>query len=239
MQVIYHSYTESANYNMLYYKYHLKRMEPLMNIRRNSLFLLLTYLIVMLFSSSLFSIIKDSMLSFTSVIFVSIFGAFLMFFINKKVPFENYIELGNKSLKKSLLYGIFGVALVFVVQELTLLVDTYLLHQSTFSENTNQILTILTHYPYYLLYVIIAAPIMEEFIFRKVFFGNLSTIIKPGGAAIFSSILFSVAHADGHYLTYSCLGLTLSYIYYKSHDIKAPIITHSLMNLIIILTQIK
>ncbi|EJF00174.1 CPBP family intramembrane glutamic endopeptidase [Liquorilactobacillus mali] len=210
-----------------------------MDIRKNSLALLITYLVVMLFPNIFFTVIKSNPLLFIATSIMGTAGIFFMFYLNRKFPFKNNIESKQTSLTSVLLLGLLGTILVFVIQKVTMLAEIYLLHQSAVSENTSQIMTIIAHYPYYLIYVIVAAPVMEEFIFRKVFFGNLSTFINPMGAALFSSVLFSIAHADEHYLTYACLGLVLSFIYYKAHDIKAPIIAHILMNLFVVVLQLK
>ncbi|MDN2452726.1 type II CAAX endopeptidase family protein [Lactobacillus sp. UCMA15818] len=210
-----------------------------MNIRKNSFALLVTYLVVMLFPNLFFTVSKSNLLLFITTSIVGTAGIFCMFYLNQKFPFANHIDSKKSSLTSVLLLGILGTILAFLVQKVTMLAEIYFLHQPAVSENTSQIMTIIAHYPYYLIYVIVAAPVMEEFIFRKVFFGNLSTFINPMGAALFSSILFSIAHADGHYLTYACLGLVLSFVYYKAHNIKAPIITHILMNLLVVALQLK
>ncbi|KRL06629.1 CAAX family protease [Liquorilactobacillus hordei DSM 19519] len=214
-------------------------MGSVMNIRKNSLVLLVTYLVVMLFPSILFAIFQNNSLLFIATTILGIAGIFFMFYLNYKLPFKNRLEEKSSSMTSILLLGVVGTFLALIIQKVSMFAEVYLLHQSAVSENTSQIMTIVSHYPYYLIYVTIAAPVMEEFIFRKVFFGNIATFINPISAVLISSILFSIAHADGHYLTYACLGIVLSFIYYKAHDIKAPIITHILMNLLIVALQLK
>ena len=76
---------------------------------------------------------------------------------------------------------------------------------------------------------------MEEFVFRKVVFGFLYDIIGGTGAGVISSLLFAFLHFDGHILIYSVIGLVLSYLYFRTKNIAAPIIAHVLMNTIVIL----
>lgn len=77
---------------------------------------------------------------------------------------------------------------------------------------------------------------MEEFVFRKALFANLSSVIDPIGAALASSLLFSFAHQDGHYLTYAGIGLVLCFLYAKTGRLRITILSHSLMNLLIIIS---
>ncbi|WP_368270601.1 lysostaphin resistance A-like protein [Ligilactobacillus salivarius] len=96
-------------------------------------------------------------------------------------------------------------------------------------------LEIVHHYPYYILVPGITAPVMEELIFRKVLFGNFSRFIPFLPAALVSSLLFSLAHMDGHFLIYASIGLLFCYIYYRTGTIITSILSHIFLNLFIIL----
>ena len=84
----------------------------------------------------------------------------------------------------------------------------------------------------------IAAPIMEEIIFRRVFFANL---IKPTNiyiAAIISAVIFAFMHQDTRFLVYVAMGLWFAFIYYKSKNIYVSAGSHIIMNAIVLTMSI-
>ena len=140
------------------------------------------------------------------------------------------------ALRQEIYYIIFGTLALILWQWLSSYIERALLGQPSYSANTGYLLTVLTKYPYYLVNIVILAPIMEEFVFRKALFANLSSVIDPIGAALASSLLFSFAHQDGHYLTYAGIGLVLCFLYAKTGRLRITILAHSLMNLLIIIS---
>ncbi|MCC7665779.1 CPBP family intramembrane glutamic endopeptidase [Liquorilactobacillus satsumensis] len=208
-----------------------------MEIKKNSFGLLLTYATVMLFPSILFLIVKNNTLLFYATLCCSLLGVATMFHLNKKNAYKNNLEKKTTTVFSSLLWGIGGAIVALVLQHFSLIVETGILGQSVSSQNTAEALAIMRRYPFYLVYLVGAAPLMEEFVFRKVLFGNLGTLIPPIGAALISSILFSIAHADGHFLTYALLGLFFCYLYRKTGRLLTSMTAHILMNAIIIVLQ--
>lgn len=78
--------------------------------------------------------------------------------------------------------------------------------------------------------IVITAPILEEFIFRHLFY----RIIKKKTGKIFSAVLTSVLFAMFHYYTagvmvFLLIGIFNCYLYEK-HGIRAPIINHFIFN---------
>ena len=117
--------------------------------------------------------------------------------------------------------------------------DQLIFHGSTSSANTMQLLLMVKAYPYYFLYVMICAPIMEEIIFRRLFFANL---IKPTNvyiAAIVSALLFAFMHQDTRFVVYAAMGLWFSFIYYKSKNIYVSAGSHILMNAIVLTINMR
>ena len=97
---------------------------------------------------------------------------------------------------------------------------------------------IIHQYPYYFLCPVIAAPITEELVFRKFFFGNFSSVLPKLICALISSTVFSIGHSDGHFIVYAAIGLILCYVYEKSGKIRTSMIVHMLMNLTVMLINL-
>ncbi|WP_281164163.1 CPBP family intramembrane glutamic endopeptidase [Liquorilactobacillus sicerae] len=210
-----------------------------MTLKKNSLWLLIGYLVIV----SLFSLIsvffKTSSMLYTLLSLTAIIGVLILLYFNyKKARYRNWLEKSTRSWSISLLIALGGVLAVLVAQRGCLWIEVSWLHQSAVSQNTAAMLTIISHYPIYLLYVLLAAPIMEELIFRKVLFGNLITLISPRLAGLISCLLFTIVHADGHYLTYAAIGAILCFVYYLTGRIQASMLTHILMNLVIVCLNI-
>lgn len=210
-----------------------------MSLKKNSLFLLIGYLAitaVLLIFSFFFKTIR---FFYDILSLITLLGAgSLLYFNFKKSRYCNWIEKNKHSYFSSLLISLVGTLVILIIQKLFLWIETTWLNQTATSQNTTAMLTIISHYPLYLLYVVLAAPIMEELVFRKVLFGNLITLISPIAAGIISCVLFSIVHADGHYLTYAAIGAVLCLVYFFTGRIQAAMLTHLLMNLTIVITSL-
>ncbi|AVK64499.1 CPBP family intramembrane metalloprotease [Lactobacillus sp. CBA3606] len=161
-------------------------------------------------------------------------GAIILGWLAWRTKTPNAVEQHPKNWVSTVLWGIIGVVLVLVGQVVILRL-TQLLGQSTASANTNTLLTIGQKYPFFLLAVLVGAPIMEEIVFRKVIFGNLTTVTGTVGAAVISSLLFSFAHADGHLILYAFIGLLFCWLYRHTGRIQTSMIAHILMNVVAVL----
>lgn len=211
-----------------------------MNLKNNSLSLTLTYLLSMSLPSIFLAFFKNNNIYYSAITLCGLLGMLCMlFFNNKKYPFNNQVSSPNKTTARgAIVWGLVGTFAALLLQRLSFLVETNLFDQSLESQNTAATLNVLIHYPYYIIFVILAAPIMEELVFRKVLYGNLSTLIGPIGAALTSSTLFSIAHQDGHFITYAVMGLTFCYIYTKTGRLRASMLSHVLMNTVIVVSSL-
>lgn len=75
------------------------------------------------------------------------------------------------------------------------------------------------------------APILEEFIFRRILFFNLRENLSFKYASIISSFLFGLIHSTGDVLSATILGFYLAYIFEKEKNIVLNILIHSFINL--------
>lgn len=208
-----------------------------MNFPKNQFFTLLTYILLLLLGSVL------NMLSITGSIYFIILtlGALvatglMMYLVKLNGPndFEKKTDL-NHNLQWIILGTIGAIALQYGVG----FIDQLIFHTSTHSQNTMQLLLMVKAYPYYFLYVLICAPIMEEIVFRRIFFANM---IKPTNiyiAAIISALLFAFMHQDTRFIVYVAMGLWFSFIYYKSKNIYASAGSHILMNAIVLTLSMR
>lgn len=203
---------------------------------KNSIAILLGYLVIFILPT-----ILNQLFSLKSVIYPVmtadyVLGAILLIWLNHYFSARNTID-GPIKWSQIISWGILGFVLTLVIQTVIQLISFTILKTTVPSQNTNEIMTIFTKYPYYMLAVSLGAPIMEELVFRKVFFGNLASFISPISAAILSSLLFSLAHNDGHLAIYFLIGLLFCYLYKRTGDIKTSMIAHILMNSLVLVIQ--
>lgn len=203
-----------------------------MSYRTNQFFTLLAYILLLSLGSilTMFSITGSAY--FITVTIAALIVTGLMIYLVKQ---SGPLEFEKKSdLNHDLQWIILGTVGALVVQFGIGFADKLLFHASTDSQNTLSLLLMVKEYPYYFIYVMIAAPIMEEIIFRRVFFANL---IKPTNiyiAAIISALLFAFMHQDTRFLVYVFMGLWFSFVYYKSKNIYVSAGSHILMNAIVL-----
>lgn len=84
-----------------------------------------------------------------------------------------------------------------------------------------------------LLYVMVAvmAPFFEEILFRGFFFRSVQSYLPLGAAMGTTGLLFAIAHLNlADLLPLTVLGTVLSYIYWRSQNLGAAMILHSLWN---------
>jgi membrane protease YdiL (CAAX protease family) len=118
---------------------------------------------------------------------------------------------------------------------------TFILGQNPASANTATLVTLAKINPFFVLAITVGAPIMEELVFRKVLFGNLSTLFGMRSnlgltiMAIISSLAFAFMHNDSHIFLYAAIGLLFCWLYYKTGRIQTSMIAHILMNGLVVL----
>jgi len=203
--------------------------------RRQSLLILIIYAVVYLLPSlliTLFHQLGSQVFAIQTADYL--IGAAILIWLATRMPAKNSLEQHPSSWSKTIIWGLIGLILVVFGQAIILQV-MQLLGQSTASTNTTTLLTVGQQYPIFFLAVIVGAPIMEEIVFRKVLFGSLSTVTGQIGAAVISSVLFSLAHADGHFILYAFIGLLFCWLYRQTGRIQTSIMAHILMNAVVVL----
>lgn len=81
--------------------------------------------------------------------------------------------------------------------------------------------------------IVIAAPILEELIFRGIILDGLLKRYSPAKSIIISSVLFGIVHLNPwQFIGTLIIGLFLGWIYYKTRKLTLTIIIHFVNNLI-------
>ena len=203
-----------------------------MSYQRNQFFTLLTYILLLSLGTAL-SLLKVTGSAYFIILTIGALVATGIMIYLVKLSGPNEFEK-KTTLNHDLQWIILGTVGAIIVQFGIGFADQLIFHASTESQNTLSLLLMVKAYPYYFLYVMIAAPIMEEIIFRRVFFANL---IKPTNiyiAAIISACLFAFMHQDTRFLVYVAMGLWFSFVYYKSNNIYVSAGSHIFMNAIVL-----
>lgn len=203
--------------------------------RRQSLTILILYFIVYALPSVFVTVLPK----LGSQVFILqtvdyLVGAVLLVGVATRMHDPNPLEKHRSPWATTILWGLLGTVLVIAGQSVILEI-TQLLGRSTASANTTTLLTVGKQYPFFFLAVMVGAPIMEELVFRKVIFGNLTPITGQLGAALISSVFFSFAHADGHFVLYAFIGLLFCWLYRQTGRIQTSMIAHVLMNTAVII----
>lgn len=179
----------------------------------------------------------ETFLTFSIIMFS--LGALGMIWVVRRQQMQFDFEDSFKTQRKEILvWGVAGVFIALFVQNFASIIEVVVLNSPMESENTQQIMQIVTSYPVFLILAGIAGPIMEEFVFRKAIFGMLIDKIGGIGAAVVSSLLFAFIHFDGLLLVYSSMGFVFAWLYYKTKNIWTPIIAHCLMNVMAVVLNL-
>ena len=117
----------------------------------------------------------------------------------------------------------------------------------TKSRNTNNVVDIIKMKPYFILYVAVLGPIMEELFFRKAVFGYFYDAmigskewIRFTIPALITGIIFALPH-DGIsaiMVVYIGMSFVFSFLYVNTRSILTPIVSHILMNSLVVLVQV-
>ena len=83
---------------------------------------------------------------------------------------------------------------------------------------------------------LIVAPILEEWLFRKVILSKLEKRFTFEMSNTLSALLFAAAHLDWFILPYFLNGLVYGWVMKKNDNLCSVIILHGVYNLVVILT---
>lgn len=196
--------------------------------------MIITYILVQFLPVIFTFIVPGSISLYISMAFF-IVGAITMFILERVFKMTFSFEKSYRNNARQIWkWGLLGLPLSLLAQYAAQIIELILFGPSPVSLNTTVILEVIRQFPIFILFVSIAGPIMEEFVFRKAIGGFLVNKIGWIGASVISSLIFAFIHLDGNYLIYGAMGLLFSYLYYKTNNLLAPIIAHVLMNTFVV-----
>ncbi|WFO00608.2 CPBP family intramembrane glutamic endopeptidase MroQ [Staphylococcus aureus] len=152
-------------------------------------------------------------------------AATMIILINLKIKNPTRLELEVKEPKKYIVpWALLGFALVMIYQTVVSIVYTQIL---------------------FIFFVSIVGPLLEEYVFRKVIFGELFNAIKGNRIVAFaiattvSSLIFALAHNDLKFIPiYFGMGVIFSLAYVWTKRLAVPIIIHMLQNGFVVIFQL-
>ncbi|KAA1036577.1 CPBP family intramembrane metalloprotease [Macrococcus equipercicus] len=175
-----------------------------------------------------------------------IIAAILVYFVNRSIINETALERSPKERwRYTIIWMVAGLFLALFAQMIMNMINVYIFNQPVESQNTTNILDIARKFPVFIVLISVVGPILEEFVFRKVIFGELYELIKLPRAAAFivagaiSGLIFSTAHNDvDHTLIYMGMAFVFAGLYVATRRIIVPIVAHMTMNTFVVLMQL-
>lgn len=183
--------------------------------------------------------------SYTQVILM-IAAALIILWMNYKVKNKTQLELQKKVQKRFVVpWALLGLVAVLIYQVIASLINHFVFKIDQPSPNTTGIMKIIQEAPIFIVLVAIAGPLLEEFVFRKVIFGEIFNILKGNKiirfiiAGTVSSALFASAHNDPDFIIiYFGMGFILAGFYVFTKRIAVPVLIHFFMNSYVVAIQI-
>ena len=166
---------------------------------------------------------------YTQVI-LFILAAILIIFLHFKIKNPTNLEQEHKESKRYIIpWAVLGFFIVMLYQVIVGVINIWIFGQPQQSPNTQRIMAVAKQLPIFIILISVVGPILEEYVFRKVF------LI----ASIVSSLLFALAHNDIKFiLIYFGMGMILSLAYTLTKRISVPILIHMFQNGFVVVMQI-
>ena len=182
------------------------------------------------------------------VLFLSITATFILSILAIKNKNDIDRQKSAYNLITVIAIGIIGFISMMLLQAF---INGLLVYLSNFfnfkSKNTSNVVEIIKMKPYFILYVAVLGPIMEELFFRKAVFGYFYDAmigskdwIRFTIPALITGFIFALPH-DGIspiMVVYIGMSFVFSYLYIHTRSIITPIISHILMNSLVVLVQV-
>ncbi|MFX3616415.1 MAG: lysostaphin resistance A-like protein [Sporolactobacillus sp.] len=156
------------------------------------------------------------------------------------LPDRRMVRSSRASLASSAAWAIFGIFALFALQSIVGVINTFLLGQPMQSTHTTDVVDLTRYSPIFIFTASIIGPILEEVVFRKIFFGSLRQRMPFILAASISSLVFALFHQDlPHLLVYFVIGLFLCFVYDRTKRIGVTMFMHAGMNAIVLIANLS
>ena len=186
----------------------------------------------------------------TIVLFLSLTATFILGYIARKGTNDIDRQQSKYNFITLFAIGIIGFISMMLLQGILNGLLVYLSNFFNFptkSKNTSNVVEVLKLKPYFILYVAVLGPIMEELFFRKAVFGYFYDVmlgskqwIRFTIPALITGILFAIPH-DGFspiMVLYIMMSFVFSFLYLKTKSIITPMIAHIAMNMMVVIVQL-
>ena len=141
---------------------------------------------------------------------------------------KNKFLFNKRDIKKTLKYFVVFLPIIFVISFLCkMILFEYEEQKMVVEIKKNFYNNLFSNF----LLIIIVAPIIEEIVFRGLFYKTLKKFVPFMQASIISSLIFAIIHEN--ILSFTILfllSLYLTWIYERTNSILYPILTHSIFN---------
>lgn len=165
-----------------------------------------------------FSNLSGKSLMFTNIytqVILFIIASIIIIIINNFIANPTQLEQQAKEKKRyAILWAFVGYVSVMVYQIIANLINMFVLGGPQSSPNTERLMKVAQDIPVFIILISIVGPILEEYVFRKVIFGELYQLMKGNKtlkfivASVVSSIIFSAAHGDpAFFIIYFGMGM--------------------------------
>ncbi|MET3576882.1 type II CAAX endopeptidase family protein [Bhargavaea ullalensis] len=139
----------------------------------------------------------------------------------------------------AVLLGTAGFLMVLFAQGLAGVIEKWIGIEAG-SENTAALVTVADVAPPAIFAIVFFAPILEEFIFRRIVFGALVDRTNFFVAAAVSSVAFAAMHMEfTHILLYAASGFVFAFLYHRTKRLITSIIAHMLLNGFVMTIQLN
>ncbi|KRN23022.1 CPBP family intramembrane glutamic endopeptidase [Lacticaseibacillus camelliae] len=195
-----------------------------MSLQKHAVQILSTYLAVLL-GSLLILHIWPGEAGLWGTTALAVAGALLAWWFNRRLRLPTAIETtGLASAETRVIWGVSGIAIILVIQLIGTWLESLLFYAPapTLAQET----TALHSVPLYALALVWALPLLQEYAFRRVIFGNLASVTGVFGAALISGLLFALATDPSHWLTGTLVGIAYAYLYKQTGSVQTPLIAH-------------
>ena len=205
--------------------------------------------VILLHMAGLFNNLSSKELVFANIytqVGLFIIAAILIIIINNFISNPTRLEQQTKEKKRYVIvWAIVGYFVVMIYQILAGIINMYVFGAPQSSPNTERLMKVAQEIPLFIILISIVGPILEEFVFRKVIFGEIYNLINANKtikfliAAIVSSIIFSAAHADpSFFIIYFGMGFIFAALYVYTKRIWVPILVHMMQNGFVVIIQV-
>ena len=173
-------------------------------------------------------------LSFVSALIIVL--SLALFFASQKKSVSKAFYAGEPKASALALCFAIGISLNFTASYIISLLPEKLLE--SYGEATEGLSD--GHIVWYILAVVIMAPIVEELVFRSMMISRFSTAVGNTVAIIFSSIIFGAVHGHIVWSLYAfAIGLLFGVIFTRSRSVLASIAAHIGFNIVSITSRLN